>query len=322
MSQDSNGDERSYPIFLVIGMVAGMAIGDALGGGGVATVGLIIGGAMGRLIDGVVREKRTRSGMGVTSWLTVAYLAAGVAAIVVVALAVRLLLGGAPLLLTIVSALAGLVLALLSVSLGVIHLRRHRSSRVLASVGIALSLLVAGLAAVCVLAALFMFETPHESVLADLLGYEATVIDNPLQVELFRADGQPEVWWLYSGAIAPLGWYSEEQEGEIPLDIPRVGVGPTDSVAFDPGGSAFGFRMKYEPVYEWYSESARNRDGASHVKVYPAFSEGREVPNAYVVCWEDYPLNEGPSQYIDFTDLIFRVDGVVPVYTEEGTATP
>ena len=41
--------------------------------------------------------------------------------------------------------------------------------------------------------------------------------------------------------------------------------------------------------------------------------DGREVPNSYLICWEDYPLNTGPHRLVDFTDLIVRVDGVRPV---------
>ena len=158
---------------------------------------------------------------------------------------------------------------------------------------------------------MLFFSITHLEVLMRM-GYEPAVIDSPLQVELFRAVGQPTAQWFYSGAVAPLGWYNDDQQGEIPIDIPLTGSKPTAPVSFDPGESAFGFFMSVDGVYEWYAESGRNADGKSHIKVYPMIVDGREVPNSYLICWEDYPLDAGPSRFIDFTDLIFRVDAVEP----------
>ena len=68
--------------------------------------------------------------------------------------------------------------------------------------------------------------------------------------------------------------------------------------------------MMVEGVCEWYTEAAKNKDGKSHVKVYPTMIDGREIPNSFVLSWEDYPLGASPSSYS--TDLIVRVDGVRP----------
>ena len=215
----------------------------------------------------------------------------------------------------------GILFAVFGIIFGILQVTRHRSGRVLACSGMALSLVGLGLGSLMVYGHYFL-DTSHETILTRM-GYVRSVIDNPIPIELFRAVEQPSAQWYYSGAVAPLGWYSGDQQGEIPIEIPLAGSGPTEAVSFDPGDSMFGFFMRLDGVYEWYTESAKNSDRESHVKVYPTIIDGREIPNSYLICWEDYPLDAeiswedypldaGSSRFVDFTDLIVRVDGVRP----------
>ncbi len=98
--------------------------------------------------------------------------------------------------------------------------------------------------------------------------------------------------------------------GLLPMMPPALVLLGNPSVSFDPGDSTFGFFMRGAGVYEWYTESAKNKDRQTHVKVYPTIIDGRKIPNSFVLCWEDYPLDAGPSGLVDFTDLIVRVDGI------------
>lgn len=210
--------------------------------------------------------------------------------------------------------------AILGIIFGVLHLRKRRSARILAFSGIACAVLALGIWSLVGYLAFVVPPTYIEELTR--LGYEHSVIDNPMPVELFRAVGKPSAQWYYSGAVAPLGWYNNNQRGGIPIDIPLTGKEPTDPVAFDPGDSPFGFFMQLEGVYEWFSESTRNSDRQSHVKIFPMIVDGQEIPNSYLFCWEDYPLDTGPSNFVDFTDLIVRVDGVTPVIAKGDESAP
>ncbi|MDA2913857.1 hypothetical protein MYX77_07860 [Acidobacteriia bacterium AH_259_A11_L15] len=159
-----------------------------------------------------------------------------------------------------------------------------------------------------------IFDPPTYVELLTRRGYDRSVIDNPIPVELFRAVEQPSAQWVFSGMAIPFGWYDDNQEEEVRIETPLTGIDPTEPVSFDPGDSRFGFFIKLDKMgtrYKWYTESAKN-EGESHVKIYPTIVDGREIPNSYLLCWEDYPLSLGPSTLIDFTDLMVRVDGVRP----------
>lgn len=208
--------------------------------------------------------------------------------------------------------------AILGIIFGVLHLKRRRRARILAYSGIACSAFAWGLSSYLV----FFYAAPNYVEQLARLGYERSVIDNPIRAELFQKASRTTAQWFYSGAVAPFGWYSANQRGNIPIEIPLTGVEPTEPVAFDPGETPFGFFMNLEGVYEWHSESARNGDGQSHVKVYPTIVDGKEIPNSFLFCWEDYPLDAGPSRFIDFTDLIVRVDGITPVSAGSDQTAP
>jgi hypothetical protein len=168
------------------------------------------------------------------------------------------------------------------------------------------------------------------------MGYDRAVIDNPLPVELFAAVEKPSAQWVFSGMPIPFGWYDDDHEERVRIKTPVMGRAPTGPVSFDPGGSAFGFFIKLDAMgtrFKWYTESAKNGgtlidgswvrdDGESHVKVYPTIVNGRKVPNSYLLCWEDYPISRSPSPFIDFTDLIVRVDGVRPTTAGRDARVP
>lgn len=201
----------------------------------------------------------------------------------------------------------GILCALLGLVLGIYQIVRVRSGRIPSSAGAFFSIVGGGMSALVIIG---MFAaTTHVDVLLRM-GYERAMIDDPILVESFEAVGQPSAQWMFSGFTAPLGWYSNGQEGTIPIRIPLTGSEPTEPVSFDPGSSIFGLFMRVDGIYEWFTEPTKNRDGKSHIKVYPVIVNGRELANSYLVFWEDYPLDGGPNRLVDFTDLILRLDGV------------
>ena len=323
-------DDRSYPVIFVLGLVIGAPIGQALIGGSAGlTIGLVVGGGIGKALQSLVSSRMKQTGRDEGTMkkqfpsLAIASVVSGLVSLTMVALVILgMMSGNFDLVILLV---LGIVSGIFGISLGFLQFVRRTSSRVLASGGIVLSLISTGLASLIVSAivsGLPLQSTPYEEILERVMGYDRSLIDNPLDIELFRAVDQPTAQWRYSGAVAPLGWYRGGGEEEIPIEIPLVGIEPTTPVSFDPGDSTFGFFMRVEGVYEWYTESGRNADGESHIKVYPTIADGREVPNSYVICWEDYPLDAGPSGFIDFTDLIVRVDGIEPVTAEENFIAP
>ncbi len=206
----------------------------------------------------------------------------------------------------------GVLSALVGVGLGAWQLVRHTSLKTVATTGLLLSF--ASAATYLYFAySIFFFTGTHVEVLAGM-GYPSEVIDNPLQIELFTAVDQPTAKWIYSGTPPSFGWYTNESEGTVPLDIPiPANSRQAAAVPFEPMEAAFGLFVRIDGFYNWYTESARNTDGESHVKVYPMILDGREVSNSYLISWEDADLGEGPSRFMDFTDLIVRLDGVMPV---------
>ncbi len=207
--------------------------------------------------------------------------------------------------------LIGNPFAILGIIFGILQLRKRRSARVLAYSGILCSVLALGVSSLVDYRGFVAPPTYVDELTR--MGYDRTVIDNPIPVELFRAVDQPSAQWIFSGVYGGLGWYHDDQQGEIPIEMPPItSREPTEPVSFDPGNEMFGFFIWVPGVYEWYTESTRNDDGKSHVKIYPMIIKGRKIPNSYLLCWEDYPLNLGSSAYVDFTDFIVRVDGVQP----------
>ena len=224
--------------------------------------------------------------------------------------------------------LIGIPFAILGIIFGILQITRRHSARALAYSGIVLSLVALGVVSVLIYRILFYPPTYVDQLIR--MGYDRSVIDDPITVELFEAVAPPSMQWLYSGLSFSVGWYQDDQEGEIHLEAPLIGTDPTEPVSFDPGDSRFGFFIQMDQMgtrYKWYTESAKNEgvqmgdtwvedDGASHVKIYPTIVDGREVLNSYLLCWEDFPLSLAPHPFIDFTDLIVRVDGVTPGKSE------
>ena len=203
-------------------------------------------------------------------------------------------------------------LAVLGIIFGILQLTRRSSARALAYSGIILLLLVLSVSSLMV----YMILSPptYVKILQDM-GYDRSIVDNPIPVESFSAVDTPSARWAYSGVVAiPFGWYNDHQQEKIRIETPLIGKDPTQPISFDPGDSTFGFFIidKLGSGGKYYTESAKN-GGESHVKVFPSIVDGREIPNSYLLCWEDYPLSLGPSTLIDFTDLIVRVDGAKPV---------
>ncbi len=234
-----------------------------------------------------------------------------------------LAIGGGPTKWFLIPWLITLPLAILGIIFGILQVTRRRSSRGLACAGIALSLVTLGVWSHHIIYKGIFHPLTYVEKLTER-GYDRSVIDNPLPVELFRAVEQPSAQWVFSGMAIPFGWYDDDQEEEVRIETPLIGVDPTEPVSFDPGDPRFGFFIKLDKMgmrYKWYTESPKNK-GESHVKIYPTIVDGREIPNSYLLCWEDYPLSLGPSTLVDFTDLIVRVDGVRPATAGADSSVP
>ena len=58
MTENEDAEDKSYPLFFVIGLAFGFPIGRALGDRVGATLGLVVGGGVGRAIDQAIRRRR------------------------------------------------------------------------------------------------------------------------------------------------------------------------------------------------------------------------------------------------------------------------
>ena len=58
MNEDKGAEESSYPLFFVIGLAVGLPVGQSLGGGSFAVIGLVIGGGLGKAIDDLMKKRR------------------------------------------------------------------------------------------------------------------------------------------------------------------------------------------------------------------------------------------------------------------------
>lgn len=206
---------------------------------------------------------------------------------------------------------------MLGLTLGIRQVIRRRSERLLACVGIFFSLVGGGLGSYSFYLAVFYTDS-HVDRLTKM-GYELNVIDNPIPLSLFRSSTSPP----HSGSSRKKSTWARIVTNRRRKFLSKVmHLFEAEPVSFDPGDSKFGFFTRsLRPgteagsyaTYKWFTESERNEDGESHVRVYPMIIEGREVPNSYLICWENCPLNRGPSRIIDFCNLIVCLDGVRPV---------
>ena len=160
-------------------------------------------------------------------------------------------------------------------------------------------------------------ELRSEPSLVDVMrnmGYDDSAIEHPLSVGLFKAVANPSVRILQKNGRAGVsfGWYREDQEHQFFMDIFQNITGSTSPRNFDPGEASFGFyiHVDWTGEYQWYTEVQRN-GGEAHVKVYPVIKDGKEIPNSYLLCWEDIPL--GMEEYDDYQDIITYVSGVTPL---------
>jgi len=140
------------------------------------------------------------------------------------------------------------------------------------------------------------------------LGYSQEMIDNPLDVELFKPAGQTMLTWTQknSSATVTLGWYQGNEDHDLLQTDALIGI-PS---VLNAKGNPFGLYIIISyggQDYIWYSETKHNQ-GEDHVKVYPLLEDGEIVENSYLLCWEDMPLGMMDD---DFQDVIMKLEKVI-----------
>ena len=146
------------------------------------------------------------------------------------------------------------------------------------------------------------------------MGCDDSAIKNPLSVSLFKAVAKPSVKILQKNGNADvsLGWYQNSEEHLLFENF----TGSTSPKTFDPGKASIGFFIHVDfqcNKYRWYTDISKN-NSESHVKVYPLVKEGKDIPDSYLLCWEDLPI--GSEENADYQDIIVQISGVTPVASQ------
>ncbi len=83
-------------------------------------------------------------------------------------------------------------------------------------------------------------------------------------------------------------------------------------------GNLFGFYLS-TPGHTWYSDAARNSDGADHMVAYQGTGDTVQIGNTiagpwanneFVMGWEDLPRSQWDYDYNDFVVMVESVNGV------------
>ena len=109
----------------------------------------------------------------------------------------------------------------------------------------------------------------------------------------------------------------------LPFDLVKVVAtitdadGDTDSATYN-AGNLFGFYLS-TPGHTWYSDAARNSDGADHMVAYQGTGDTVQIGNTiagpwanneFVMGWEDLPRSQWDYDYNDFVVMVESVNGV------------
>lgn len=132
--------------------------------------------------------------------------------------------------------------------------------------------------------------------------YDAT---NPAKfVEIFSGPAT-------AGTTSARATFSIMDDGEVVRNL-------TDETGIHFAGNLFGFYLS-TPGNTWYSDAARNTDGADHVVAYQGTGDtvkigntiaGPWANNEFVMAWEDLARGQWDYDYNDFVVMVESVNGV------------